>query len=260
MYTVKQVATLTGVAEATLRVWERRYAVVSPSRTPGGYRLYDDNQVEALREMASLVEAGVPASRAADTVRGLPGSGVLGAPTTAGDADAPSAERPGADELVSAAASLEPSGEFGDQQRAGAGVDAELAVEGLCRHTLKRTPCPVDVCGGEGVHKRRRRVVDEDVDGSEGLLGGVEQRGNAVVVPEVGGDGDGLAAGTHDPVQHLGRIRPVVRALARGHAGIRRVLEGVIGQDDGAPVRREALGDGGSDAARATGDDCCFTL
>ena len=62
MYTVKQVAALTGVAEATLRVWERRYAVVSPSRTPGGYRLYDDSQVEALREMASLVDGGVPAS------------------------------------------------------------------------------------------------------------------------------------------------------------------------------------------------------
>ncbi|MHA6525545.1 MerR family transcriptional regulator [Tessaracoccus sp. G1721] len=110
MYTVKQVATLTGVAEATLRVWERRYAVVSPSRTPGGYRLYDDNQVEALREMASLVEAGVPASRAADTVRGLPGSGVVGAPSTLADADADggSVERPAADELVSAAASLEP--------------------------------------------------------------------------------------------------------------------------------------------------------
>ena len=67
MYTVKQVATLTGVAEATLRVWERRYAVVNPSRTPGGYRLYDDNQVEALREMASLVEAYSPDATASRT-------------------------------------------------------------------------------------------------------------------------------------------------------------------------------------------------
>ena len=98
MYTVKQVAALTGVAEATLRVWERRYDVVRPSRTPGGYRLYDDSQVGALREMASLVEAGVPASRAAEAVRGLPGAG-----------DSPVSGRPGPEALVAAAASLEPA-------------------------------------------------------------------------------------------------------------------------------------------------------
>lgn len=68
MYTVKQVAALTGVAEATLRVWERRYGVVRPTRSPGGYRLYDDDMLAVLREVASLVDAGVPASRAAATV------------------------------------------------------------------------------------------------------------------------------------------------------------------------------------------------
>lgn len=138
MYTVKQVATLTGVAEATLRVWERRYAVVSPSRTPGGYRLYDDTQVEALREMASLVEAGVPASRAADTVRGLPGSGVVGASTTVGDADAPSAERPEADELVSAAASLEPARLTEVLRRAFASGSFEEVADGWLLPSLVR--------------------------------------------------------------------------------------------------------------------------
>ena len=138
MYTVKQVATLTGVAEATLRVWERRYAVVNPSRTPGGYRLYDDNQVEALREMASLVEAGVPASRAADTVRGLPGSGVVGASATVGDADSPSAERPEADELVSAAASLEPARLTEVLRRAFASGSFEEVADGWLLPSLVR--------------------------------------------------------------------------------------------------------------------------
>lgn len=64
VYTVKQVAILTGVAEATLRAWERRYAVVAPARSPGGYRWYDDEQVATLREMAQLVFAGVPPSLA----------------------------------------------------------------------------------------------------------------------------------------------------------------------------------------------------
>lgn len=110
MYTVKQVASLTGVAEATLRVWERRYDVVRPSRTPAGYRLYDDAQVAALREMAALVEAGVPASRAAEAVRGLAGTRVAaGASVNGSGAREPSSELPGEDALVSAAESLEPA-------------------------------------------------------------------------------------------------------------------------------------------------------
>lgn len=69
MYTVKQVSSLTGVTDATLRAWERRYGVVEPSRSPGGYRLYDDAQLALLREMAQMVHAGVPASRAAAALR-----------------------------------------------------------------------------------------------------------------------------------------------------------------------------------------------
>ena len=67
-YTVKQVAALTGVLETTLRVWERRYKVVEPSRSSSGYRQYDDEQVSVLRAMVALVSSGVPASTAAETV------------------------------------------------------------------------------------------------------------------------------------------------------------------------------------------------
>lgn len=68
LYTVKQVAALTGVLETTLRVWERRYQVVTPHRSAGGYRLYDEEQVARLRTMAALVAEGVPASVAAKTL------------------------------------------------------------------------------------------------------------------------------------------------------------------------------------------------
>lgn len=101
MYTVKQVSALTGVAEATLRVWERRYDVVRPERSAGGYRLYDDTQLALLREMAALVDAGVPASRAAASVREL-------APAPAAPNGA-APTRPSADEFIAAAASLEPA-------------------------------------------------------------------------------------------------------------------------------------------------------
>ena len=44
MYTVKHAAELTGIPAATLRMWERRYAVVTPVRSESGYRLYDDGR------------------------------------------------------------------------------------------------------------------------------------------------------------------------------------------------------------------------
>ena len=65
MFTIKQVAGLTGVSEAVLRAWESRYGVVTPERSAGRYRLYSDAQIAVLREMAALVEAGMPPSRAA---------------------------------------------------------------------------------------------------------------------------------------------------------------------------------------------------
>lgn len=67
-YTVKQVSTLTGVAPDTLRAWERRYGVVAPGRTEGGYRLYDEHDVARLQMMARLVADGTPASLAAQQV------------------------------------------------------------------------------------------------------------------------------------------------------------------------------------------------
>lgn len=68
-YTVKQVSALTGIGPDRLRAWERRYGVVSPTRSESGYRLYDDADLARLRMMVQLVETGAPASLAADQVR-----------------------------------------------------------------------------------------------------------------------------------------------------------------------------------------------
>ncbi|TRY18188.1 MerR family transcriptional regulator [Tessaracoccus rhinocerotis] len=97
VYTVKQVATLTGVTEPTLRAWERRYGVVEPARSSGGYRLYDETQVALLREMAALVSNGVPASHAAAALRSRPAAAEQGPPT-----------QPSGDSLVEAAEALDP--------------------------------------------------------------------------------------------------------------------------------------------------------
>lgn len=70
MYTIKQASTRTGLAIPTIRVWERRYGVVQPRRTPAGYRLYDDAAIERLVAMRHLVEdEGWRPSQAAERVR-----------------------------------------------------------------------------------------------------------------------------------------------------------------------------------------------
>jgi DNA-binding transcriptional MerR regulator len=58
-YRIHAVAELTGVPEATLRAWERRYAVPVPVRTPSGYRLYSPNDVEQVKRMRELCASGV---------------------------------------------------------------------------------------------------------------------------------------------------------------------------------------------------------
>ena len=69
MYTIKQASRLTGVSEASLRAWERRYGIVVPHRNDSGYRLYDEEDLAALSTMRRLVDDGWSAAEAADAVR-----------------------------------------------------------------------------------------------------------------------------------------------------------------------------------------------
>ena len=70
MYTIKEAAARTGLAVATIRVWERRYGVVTPGRTPAGYRLYDDESIARLAAMHHLVaDEGWQPRQAAEHVR-----------------------------------------------------------------------------------------------------------------------------------------------------------------------------------------------
>lgn len=96
MYTIKRAAELTGVPVATLRAWERRYAVVTPQRTEGGYRLYDDAALAAIREMADLVDAGWSPRQAAVEVlrRGEPPRADGGAAGSATGGPAQRGQRP----------------------------------------------------------------------------------------------------------------------------------------------------------------------
>jgi methanogenic corrinoid protein MtbC1 len=73
MYTIKEAAARTGVPVELLRAWERRYAIVEPARTAGGYRLYDEAALERLRTMRRLVDDGwAPSVAAGAILRGDP--------------------------------------------------------------------------------------------------------------------------------------------------------------------------------------------
>lgn len=84
MYTIKQAALRSGVPVPLLRAWERRYGVVTPDRSAGGYRLYDDAAIERLRAMRGLIEGGWSAAQAARAV--------IAAPPAVRDVAAPASE------------------------------------------------------------------------------------------------------------------------------------------------------------------------
>jgi DNA-binding transcriptional MerR regulator/methylmalonyl-CoA mutase cobalamin-binding subunit len=68
MYNIKEAAARTGVTVPVLRAWERRYGIVEPARTPGGYRLYDEGAIQRLRTMRRLVAEGWSPSSAAGAI------------------------------------------------------------------------------------------------------------------------------------------------------------------------------------------------
>jgi DNA-binding transcriptional MerR regulator/methylmalonyl-CoA mutase cobalamin-binding subunit len=108
MYTIKQAAARTGLTVPVLRAWERRYGIVSPARTPSGYRLYDDAAIARVQEMRRLVDDGWSPSTAAAAIK----SGTV--PADAGAASARATDTVGAafasEAFIDAAGNLDSDG------------------------------------------------------------------------------------------------------------------------------------------------------
>jgi methylmalonyl-CoA mutase cobalamin-binding subunit len=68
MYNIKQAAARAGISVPVLRAWERRYSIVDPARSTGGYRQFDDESVARIRTMRSLVDEGWSPSAAAAAI------------------------------------------------------------------------------------------------------------------------------------------------------------------------------------------------
>lgn len=61
-FPIRTVSALTGVKTVTLRAWERRYAILKPSRTLKGHRLYSHADVEQIRRVLALLDRGIQIS------------------------------------------------------------------------------------------------------------------------------------------------------------------------------------------------------
>lgn len=64
VYSIGAVARMLDIPPSTLRAWEDRYSLISPTRSEGSHRLYSRAQVEKLRYIKVQIESGISAADA----------------------------------------------------------------------------------------------------------------------------------------------------------------------------------------------------
>jgi DICT domain-containing protein len=70
-YGIGEVVERTGVAEATLRMWERRYGFPAPERLASGHRRFSERDVELIRSVAAKRASGLALPVAIEQARSL---------------------------------------------------------------------------------------------------------------------------------------------------------------------------------------------
>ncbi|WP_061709711.1 HTH-type transcriptional regulator MlrA [Pseudenterobacter timonensis] len=63
LYTIGEVALLCDINPVTLRAWQRRYDLLKPQRTDGGHRLFNEADIDRIREIKSWIDNGVQVSK-----------------------------------------------------------------------------------------------------------------------------------------------------------------------------------------------------
>ena len=63
-YSISDLEQLSGVQTHTIRIWERRYHALEPSRSAGNTRFYDDQQLKRLLNIVGLNKSGLKISQA----------------------------------------------------------------------------------------------------------------------------------------------------------------------------------------------------
>jgi len=70
MYSIQKVTDMLGIPGVTLRAWETRHRIVSPLRSPGGHRLYSEEDVDTLRWVKrQMDEQGMKIGEAAQLLK-----------------------------------------------------------------------------------------------------------------------------------------------------------------------------------------------
>lgn len=116
------------IPPATLRAWERRYAIVSPERTESGYRLYTERDERRLKRMLELITEGLAPAQAAGRALEEGDSSAEGAPIERRPAGPPAAEPEDAEDLRDAL--LERLLDY-DDLGAHAAIDRAVAAYGI---------------------------------------------------------------------------------------------------------------------------------
>jgi DNA-binding transcriptional MerR regulator len=62
-YTIRDLESITGIKAHTIRIWEKRYGIVRPSRTDTNIRYYSDNELKRLLNVSILNAHGVKISK-----------------------------------------------------------------------------------------------------------------------------------------------------------------------------------------------------
>lgn len=65
-YHISDLERLTGIKAHTIRIWERRYHLITPHRTSTNIRYYDDEQVKKLLKVSTLLDQGMKISHIAE--------------------------------------------------------------------------------------------------------------------------------------------------------------------------------------------------
>lgn len=59
LYTIGEVAQLCDINPVTLRAWQRRCGLLKPQRTDGGHRLFNEYEIDRIREIKRWIDSGV---------------------------------------------------------------------------------------------------------------------------------------------------------------------------------------------------------
>ena len=221
-YRIKTVASATGVSPELLRAWERRYKVVSPTRSPGGYRAYSEQDVLKLRLLRDLTSRGFAISEVASLgVADLERLAEGGHASTQSAPALPTAPPTPADTLVQLATGGDVAGLRQGLRRALAMMPGDDALEAVILPLLREVAWRAERDGDP----RARALVAEEIRGFVGPLAPPDPAQRVLV------------ATTGAQPAHVLQVEAAAHVLAEGAAPFLATAE--VG---GLVDRAEALG------------------